>query len=254
MAASNNNGGSTGKRLYYSIAYGKLSTRLKEAPESYSEIEEADLKAKIQNVENIDLRNKYVLKTGDYPYSVFYDSLTGVLTTQEKVENEHGVFLNLTVLDSDGDTSVIQTKLYSKYAENLLNRLLNAPQGSTFTFSPYAMPQTMEIEGKNKSFYNQGVSVKVNGEKVEPKYKHDDKELPATQQVKVQGKTTTSRDARVDFLYNKFAEVFQPSTDAPVAQEVPKSTSNGYSPKQEVQGSVDNSKSFTADKHQDLPF
>lgn len=219
MAAENSASNSGGRKNYYSISYGKLTSRTNKVPENSTELVESELKAKIQNVENIDFRNKYVDKgKGDYPYQVFYDSLTGVVSAQEKIENDHGTFLNLTVEDKDGDTSVIQMNFYSKYAENILNRLLNAPQGKEMTFTPYAMPSTFELEGKNKAFYNQGVSLKVDGQKVEPKYTNEDKELPKTEVVKVQGKAQTSRDNRVDFLYEKFTSVFK-GVSAPEPKE-----------------------------------
>jgi hypothetical protein len=216
--AANSSSTSTGRKNYYNVSYGKISTKMKNVPENYSEIAEADLKAKVQNVEQVDLRNKYVNKgTGDYPYNVFYDSLTGVIQAQEKHENDNGTNLNLTILDSDGDTSILQVKFYSKYAENLLNRLLNTDTSSEFTFFPYAIPSEAEIEGTKRKFFNQGISLKTGGEKVEVKYKSDDKSLPPTEQVKVQGKTTTSRDKRLDFLYEEFSKTFSstPQTEAP---------------------------------------
>lgn len=216
--AANSQTSSAGRKLYYGLSYGKLSTKIKDVPDGYTEIVEADLKAKIQNVEQIDLRSKYVNKAkGDYPYQVFYDSLTGTISAQEKVENDNGVYLNLTVLDTDGDTSIIQSKFYSKYTENLLNRLINTPGNAEFTFTPYQMPTTAEIDGKNKSFYNQGVSLKSGDTKIEGKYKNDDAEYPKTEQVKVQGKATTSRDKRLDFLYEKFVAWFNSSS--PVAKQ-----------------------------------
>lgn len=231
MAASNTN--STGRKNYYSVSYGKLSTKVKEVPDNFTEITEAELKSKTQAVEQIDLRNKYVNKgKGDYPYAVFYDSLVGHITEQEKVENDNGVSLNLTVVDEDGDTSILQMKFYSKYTENILNRLLNTKTDNKFNFFPYAIPNTAEFDGSTKSFYTQGVSLKVNGEKILPKYDKDSKVLPATEQVKVQGKMTTSRDARLDFLYAEFAKNFIPAnvqndTKSEIPKAIPK---EGFEP------------------------
>lgn len=220
MAASNTNI-STGRKNYYSVSYGKLSTKVKEIPEGFTEITEADLKSKTQSVEQIDLRNKYVNKaTGERPYTVFYDSLLGKIVEQEKVENDNGTNLNLTILDDDGDTSIIQIKFYSKYTENILNRLTNTDSSNKFNFFPYAIPNSAEFDGSVKSFYTQGVSLKVNGEKILPKYGKESKILPPTEQVKVQGKMTTSRDARLDFLYEEFSKNFK-SVEQP-KQEEPK--------------------------------
>lgn len=213
MAAENSS--NTGRKNYYGVSYGKLSTRVKDVPDGYTEITEAELKSKTQEVVQIDLRNKYINKAkGDYPNVVFYDSITGNIIAQEKFENDNGTNLNLTIIDKDGDESIIQLKFYSKYAENLLNRLLNAKDLSKqMVFFPYAIPNTAEIEGQTKSFYTSGVSLKIDGTKVEAKYLDKSKDpnslLPNTAQIKVAGKMTTSRDERIDFLYTEFVKAFQ---------------------------------------------
>lgn len=248
--AANTGSESTGRKNYYGVAYGKLSTSVKDIPEGYTEITEADLKSKIQAVEQIDLRKKYLNKgKGDYPYKVFYDSITGTILEQEKFENDNGTNLNLTILDTDGDTSIIQVKFYSKYNENLLNRLLNADTTKEFTFFPYAIPNTADFDGSTKSFYTQGVSLKVAGTKIEPKYldksKDEKSPLPNTEQVKVQGKATTSRDNRLDFLYDAFVKHFVPGT----ASQAPKPTS----PKTSEQAFTPTA-SVKEDIGDDLPF
>lgn len=226
MAAENSS--NTGRKNYYGVSYGKLSTRVKDVPEGYTEITEAELKSKTQEVVQIDLRNKYINKAkGDYPIVVFYDSLTGNIVAQDKFENDNGTNLNLTIIDKDGDESIIQLKFYSKYAENLLNRLLKATDLSKqMVFFPYAIPNTAEIQGQTKSFYTSGVSLKIDGAKVEGKYLDKSKDanspMPDTEQVKVSGKMTTSRDNRIDFLYTEFVEAFQKTTIT--AQAAPKAT------------------------------
>ena len=232
--AANTGSTNNGRRNYYNVSYGKISTKMKEVPQDFTEIAEADLKAKVQNVEQVDLRKKYVDKgTGDYPYNVFFDSITGVIQAQEKHENDNGTNINLTILDTDGDTSILQVKFYSKYAENLLNRLLNTDTTKELTFFPYAIPAEAEIEGSKRKFYNQGISVKADGNKIEPKFKSDNKDLPPTAQVKVSGKMTTSRDARLDFLYEQFVNHFQPGSivDTP-KQEAPKNAVPTATPEQ----------------------
>lgn len=255
--AANTGSDSTGRKNYYGVAYGKLSTSVKDIPEGYSEITEADLKSKTQAVEQIDLRKKYLNKgKGDYPYKVFYDSLTGVILEQEKFQNDNGTNLNLTVLDKDGDTSIIQVKFYSKYNENLLNRLLNADTTKEFTFFPYAIPNTADFGEGNKSFYTQGVSLKVAGTKVEPKYADKSKDanspLPNTDQVKVQGKMTTSRDNRLDFLYGEFVKHFKPSTSIPAPKAETKSA-NTLPPQTPAQAFPPAGK-LNTEEPDDLPF
>jgi len=234
--AANTGSNSTGRKIFYGVSYGKLQTSVKEIPQDYTEITEADLKSKTQAVEQIDLRKKYLDKgKGDYPYKIFYDSITGVILSQEKFENDNGTNLNLTILDTDGDTSILQVKFYSKYNENLLNRLLNSDTSKEFTFFPYAIPNSAEFDGSTKSFYTQGVSLKVAGTKIEPKHKDKSKDakspLPDTEQVKVQGKMSTSRDNRLDFLYGEFVKHFTPGTTATSPQ--PKKEEEKYQGKKE---------------------
>ena len=254
MGAQNTQTG-TGRKNYYGVSYGKLSTKVKEVPQDYTEITEADLKSKTQAVEQIDLRKKYINKgKGDYPYVVFYDSLTGNIVAQEKFENDNGTNLNLTILDTDGDESILQVKFYSKYSENLLNRLLNADTSKQITFFPYSIPNTAEIDGQTKSFYTSGVSLKIDGVKIEPKLKdkRTDKNssLPDTAQVKVQGKMTTSRDERLDYLYAEFVKYFKPSTDVTLTKQEPSKQVPTASPKE----AFEPAKSFVSDELDDLPF
>lgn len=259
--AANTGSSNTGKRNYYNVSYGKISTKQKEVPQDFTEIAEADLKSKVQAVEQVDLRKKYVNKaTGDYPFTVFYDSLTGVIQSQEKHENDNGTNLNLTILDSDGDTSMLQVKFYSKYTENLLNRLLNVDTTKEFTFMPYAIPNEFEINGKKIKAYTQGVSLKVSGEKVEPLFNKDNKytvnklTLPDTEQIKVQGKETTSRDKRLDFLYEQFTAHFKPSTETPTPS-TPKNVETKV-PTAMPSEAFDTTQSFVADNPNidKLPF
>ncbi len=220
MAATTGSG-TGGKKNYYNVSYGKISTKEKVIPEGFTEISETDLKSKTQAVEQVDLRRKYVNKgTGERPYSVFYDSLTGVIQSQEKIENDNGVSLNLHVLDKDGEYSILQVKFYSKYAENLLNRLLNTDAKQEFVFFPYQISSEAEIDGVSRKFYNQGVSLRADGVKIDSKYKSDNKNFPPTEQIKVQGKPQTSRDKRLDFLYENFCKHFDNSVKTEVVQVV----------------------------------
>lgn len=223
---ANVGGGNTGKKNYYSVSYGKLQSSVKDVPMDYTEITEADLKAKTQAVEQIDLRKRYINKgSGDYPFRVFYDSITGTILSHEKQDNDHGTSLSFTLLDTDGEISVVQMKMYSKYAENMLNRLLNTDTTKELSLFPYAIPNESEFDGAKRTFYTQGVSIKCEGEKVEVKYQGKEKDakspLPNTEQVKVQGKMTTSRDARLDFLYEEFSKVFVPTDVENVLTETP---------------------------------
>ncbi len=266
MAAENSS--NTGRKNYYGVSYGKLSTRVKDVPDGYTEITEAELKSKTQEVVQIDLRNKYIDKAkGDYPNVVFYDSITGHITAQEKFENDNGTNLNITIIDKDGDESILQLKFYSKYAENLLNRFLNASDLSKqMVFFPYAIPNTAEIQGETKRFYTSGVSLKIDGTKVDVKYLDKSKDaeslLPNTEQIKVAGKMTTSRDERIDFLYTEFVKAFQ-NTNLTAQPKAAPATTATAAPKQEAQAVANVTSNTTTDEPasigkanepNDLPF
>jgi len=149
MGATRNN--SDGMKNYYNISYGKLSAQEKTQPNNFTEITEVELKSKTQNCENLDLRNRYVFKEGkERPYIVFYDEITGAIRSIEKKEFEQGINLQIELLDSDLETSIIQSKFYSKYTENILNRLLNCDLSLNITLRPYSMPADFDLNGQKK--------------------------------------------------------------------------------------------------------
>jgi hypothetical protein len=247
MAAKNNTG--NGRRNFYNVAYGKLSTRVKEVTDDLSEIKEDELKGLTQKVENIDLRNKYLVKTGDYPYSVYYDSIEGNIVSIKKDEYDQGISLHIEIEDTDGDSSVIQVKFYSKYTENILNRLANVKNtGSTFLLTPYAIPSEFDGDGGKKiKVYNQGISLRENGEKVEPKFKHDAVGFPSTERVEnAEGKLQTSRVKRINFLFDAASETFASPSNNNTTETAEKSKPAGKAtPKAEPTDDVEDD---------DLPF
>lgn len=216
MAAHNDGGSSTGRTNYYNISYGMLSTKLKEIPEGYSEVKESELKSKTEKVENIDLRNKFIEKTGDYPYACFYNSISGTVQSIEKDEYDKGISLKVTILDQDGDESILQSKFYGKTSADFLNRLANIKDFSNeLSFNPYSIPAEAEIEGKKVQFYNQGVSIRENGAKTERSF-NSESGLPGTEQiVNAEGKPVTSRVKQVNFLFDKVTAKFGKAESAP---------------------------------------
>lgn len=238
MAARTGHAG--GRQNYYSVSYGKLSTKVKEAPEGFTEIAEAELKSKTMACENIDLRNKFVRKEkGDYPIVRFYDAISGSIQGIEKDEYAQGISLKVSIIDEDDDNSVIQSKFYSKYTENLLNRLLALTTIGELTFSPYSMPDTYTPEGQKEiKYYNSGISVKMGGEKIKPFYTGETvKDMPETERMKnAEGKMVTSRVARVDFLFEKVQKLVIPKLVAnTVATQPAIATPTSESTSEEVQ-------------------
>ncbi len=237
MAASNSENSGSGKKNFYNFSYGKLTTKQREIPAGFEEIKETDLKSKMDKVEQVDLRNKYINKgSGERPYSVFYDNITGVITGFEVSQTDKGKNLVIEILDNDGDTSLLQCKLYGKYTENLLSRLVSVKPTDSIYFYPYAIPSTSKDEatGKEFSFYNQGVSITVAGKKIPSAYNKDNdykvngKELPKTERIaNAEGELVTSRVNRVNFLYAEFSEIFK--NLVPVA-DIPKSAIPTASP------------------------
>ena len=231
MAASNAENTGNGKKNYYNFSYGKLSSKQKEIPNGFEEIKETDLKSKMDKVEQIDLRNKYVNKgTGERPYTVFNDNITGVVVGFDKVKTDKGTNFVLEIVDTDGDSSTLQCKYYGKYTENLLGRLIAVNSQDSIYFFPYAIPsESKDDQGKEFKFYNQGVSIQVGGKKILPKYNKDNNYtvngaiLPLTERVQnAEGEMVTSRVKRVDFLYEEFSKVFAnlsaPTGEAPKAE------------------------------------
>ena len=227
MAASNAENTGSGRKNYYNFSYGKLSSKQKEIPAGFEEIKETDLKSKMDKVEAIDLRSKYVNKgTGERPYTVFNDNITGKITSFDKVKTDKGTNFVLEIIDTDGDVSTLQCKYYGKYTENLLGRLLLTSPNDSVYFFPYAIPSdSKDDQGNEFKFYNQGVSIQVGGKKIGQKYNKDNnytvdgKELPKTERVQnAEGEMVTSRVKRVDFLYQEFSAIFNnitPSAPTP---------------------------------------
>lgn len=195
----------TGKTNYYNVAYGALSTRVKEITEDLTEVTSEELKALNAKKAEIDLRGKYVVKDGDYPYIIFYQGIEGkIVSLTQKQPQGMSKLLEIKMLDSDGDDSLISVGLYTKYTENLLNRLnsLSNISDKEITLAPYSIPNTFTgRDGNNVTMYNQGFSIKAEGVKLEVKYKNDNPALPKTEIVQdAQGNDTTSRVKRINFL------------------------------------------------------
>lgn len=196
MGAKNNSTG--GNKNFYGIAFGYLSTKVKDLPIEKEETTTATLKAKMQKFENLDLRNAYVKKDGEFPYQVFYQSITGeILSIDRETVEGIGILLKINILDEDLENSSISVKFYSKYTENFLNRLINLT-GNNVTISPYSIPS--EWEGKR--YYNQGVVIYEGVEKVVPSLKGEEL-LPTEQITKEDGTTGYSRVKRIDDLWDR---------------------------------------------------
>lgn len=250
MAASNSESTGSGRKNYYNFSYGKLSSKQKEIPTGFEEIKETDLKSKMDKVEAIDLRNKFVNKgTGERPYTVFNDNITGNIISFDKVKTDKGTNFVLEIIDTDGDASTLQCKFYGKYTENLLGRLLLTKPSDSVYFFPYAIPSDAKDEqGKEFKFYNQGVSIQVGGKKVGQKYSKDNDykvggvELPKTERLQnAEGEMVTSRVKRVDFLYNEFITLFSNLETTPPKTEVHKNSTPPVT-------------NFKEEEHSDLPF
>lgn len=215
MAANNGGSDSTGRKFYYNISYGMLSTNGKEAPEGYEKISLADIKSRRTKNENVDLRNRfYDTENGkDYPLRIFYTSIDGIIEGIEKDKYDKGTSLKITLHDQDGDESIIQTDFYGKVCADLLNRLLNVNQENQLNFRPYSIPSSFEVDGETINFYQAGVSIKDDGVKTERQYKGENSGLPNSEQVQnSKGENETSRVKQINFLWEKVEAKFKGST------------------------------------------
>jgi hypothetical protein len=211
------NYGDSSSKNYYGIAYGMLGQNRSEVLDGYSEVTQEELESKTSKKESIDLRMKYVSKPkSKNPYRHFFGFVDGTINSISTEETDNGIFLSLTIDDND----IVQVKLYSQYAENLLNRLCNIDSFDGLRLAPYAIPNSFQDEGGKKVlYYVQGVSVN-NGAKIEPKYAYDSTEMPKTERIKgADGKMVTSRVARIDFLLEqvqaKIGSELEETTEAP---------------------------------------
>ena len=214
-----NTGFSGGYRNYYGISDGMLSANLKEVQEGFEEISSSELKQARSKVEDIDLRGKYVERDSksDYKYKHYYSDIVGIINSITLEEPKFGKVLEINITDQDGEESILQTKFYGKYSEDVINRLLNADLNIETKFIPYAVPHEFVPEGKKRkvTFFYSGVALRQNGEKIEVKYDAKNEDLPSTERIKnAEGLLVTSRVDRVDFLWEKLQEKlkdFQPS-------------------------------------------
>ena len=186
----------------------------------------------MEKVEQIDLRNKFVNKgTGERPYTIFNDNITGVITGFSKVQTTKGINFSLEIKDSDGDNSTLQCKFYGKYTENLLGRLVLTKPNDNIYFFPYAIPSTSKDDaGRDFKFYNQGVSIQLKGQKLNQKYNKDNNytvdglSMPPTERIQDQeGKMATSRVKRINFLFDEFSKIYAnlESAPQPIGEDIP---------------------------------
>ncbi|MFZ1389467.1 MAG: hypothetical protein WAS34_18945 [Thiolinea sp.] len=201
---------SNGRKNYYGIAYGYLSTRTKQLNPDFKEMTEAELKSNLDKFVAMDLRKAYVNKGGDYPYQVFYQSVDGEILSIEKRKHEkNGMFFDITVNDKDNEESIVNCKFYSKYTENFLNRLLNLKEVKNITIAPYSIIN--DSEDKKQKFYNQGVSLRtldfITDKRVKVDGRYDSKWMnenhPTEKITDADGKEKTSRVKRIEWLFEQ---------------------------------------------------
>ncbi len=233
MGANNFTGGS---QNYYGVAYGYLSTKTNSNLGREVEFTEAELKSKTQNIEQLDLRKAFIKK--DEKYTIFFPSIEGLIKDLRKEKNEHGTFLVIELLDKDLETSLVTTKLHNKYSANFLNRFVNIIDISNkIRLAPYSMPSTHKESGKR--FYNSGIAVYEEGEKVEAHFKYDD--LPEKKEVEVKGQATYDNTVQIDFLFNNAIQHFME------LKSLEKSTITNSTP-------FEMTTDFNEKEHDDLPF
>lgn len=223
MAATNKT--NNGSKNFYSITYGYFSSKVKDKPfEVDQEVTTEELKAKAMKMENLDLRKSFIKKDGDYPFQVFFEQIEGTITdVNTKQVDGIGKLLEIEVIDTDGDTNIITTKLYGKYSENFLNRFLNL-DNDVALLKPYSIPSEYDTGNGIINYYNQGVVIYQTNGKILGKY--EGKDLPEKDKVKdTNGNDKYANFTRVDFLLKEVKEKLekikgQPVTDKPAIAPV----------------------------------
>lgn len=188
---------STGNNNYYNVAYGCLSTKSSSKLNRDYETTKEFLKAKAVKIEPLDLRKCYIVE--DDKFIIYYQSIEGFIKDITFKDNEHGSFISVEILDKDLEKSFVQMKKYSKYGINFMNRMLNVQSvESSIVISPYSMPSVHE---KGNKFYNSGILLIQDGNKIHPKFKAD--ELPEKEKLERQGKVEFDNTKLVNFLFDK---------------------------------------------------
>lgn len=189
---------STTNNNYYNVAYGCLSTKSSSKLNREYETTKEFLKSKAVKIEALDLRKCYIVE--DDKFIIYYQSIEGFIKDISFKDNEHGSFISIEILDKDLEKSFVQMKKYSKYGINFMNRMLNVQSvESSIILSPYAMPSVFEETGKK--YYNSGIVLMQDGNKIQPKFKAD--ELPQKEKLDRQGKVEFDNTKQVDFLCEK---------------------------------------------------
>jgi len=220
-----NTGLSNKSKNFYGIADGMLTQNRSDIMENFEEVTEDAVKSARKNFSPLDLRGKYVKRDKDkYQYKHYFSSITGKILNVTKFEDKvYGVFLNVEMEDIDGDDSQISMKFYGKYAENLLNRLLATDLNRQCTLAPYSMPDDYKPEGGSTiKYFNQGVTVYQDGEKVTGAY-DEETGLPPTERVEnpTDGSIVTSRTKRVNFLWDSLQQMLNVmNEEVPVGMDI----------------------------------
>lgn len=220
-----NTGLNSRSKNFYGIADGMLTQNRSDIMENFEEITQDAIKSARKNFTPLDLRGKYVKRDKDkYQYKHYFSSITGRIVNATKFEDKvYGMFLNIDMIDKDGDDSQISMKFYGKYAENLLNRLLATDLSRECTLAPYSMPDDYKPEGGSPiKYFNQGVTVYQDEEKITGAY-DEESGLPPTERVEnpADGSIVTSRTKRVNFLWESLEKMLNSKNEeVPVVVDI----------------------------------
>lgn len=184
------------RKNYYSVSYGYFAGSVSNEPTDRKLISQADIKASYDNFSSIRLE-KYFVDTGkaEYRYRLFYNQIVGFLQDFYLEDSDYGKLLKLEILDTDGETNVVSMRALSRYAIDVLNRILNMDQRFA-RFSPFSIPDV--FEGNN--FFNAGIVMYHSDEKIPGKLKGEDMP-PKVEMEREDGTQFFSNKDRANKLY-----------------------------------------------------
>jgi hypothetical protein len=192
MKGTTSQGGFT---TYLSVINGKFAERVKEPTEKTT---------------------ARTTKNGKEVYELYHDFVSGTIAGVEKIDSEFGFQFVIDINDVD-EKNKVTVSFYDRAVRTILNKLVN---------TDFSEPITLLV-GKNDAGYT-WFSVKQAGKGYEKDIVPNafaKEDLPAPQEVVIQGKQTWLYDGQTDFIWDKLREKLK---SAPVTAPTPAAANDDW--------------------------